>query len=79
MHAEQTQRIKTGPKRVGRTEAGKALDQHALTAAVVAAVRHKHTNYDGLLAKGMDRTAARQQVAERIDDMLATWRNPKQP
>jgi hypothetical protein len=67
-----------GSGRVGRTEAGKALDQHALTAAVVAAVRHKHTNYDGLLAKGMDRTAARQQVAERIDDILATWRNPKQ-
>jgi hypothetical protein len=66
-----------GSGRVGRTEAGRALEQDALTAAVVAAVRHKHTNYDTLLAKGMDRTRARQQVAERIDDILAAWRNPK--
>ena len=67
-----------GSGRVGRTEAGRALEQDALTAAVVAAVRHKHTNYDALLAKGMDRTRGRQQVAERIDDILAAWRNPKQ-
>ena len=68
-----------GSGRVGRTEAGRALEQDALTAAVVAAVRHKHTNYDALLAKGMDRSRARQQVAERIEDILAAWRNPKQP
>ena len=68
-----------GSGRVGRTEAGRAVEQDALTAAVVAAVRHKHTNYDDLLAKGTDRTAARQQVAERIDDILAAWRNSKQP
>ena len=68
-----------GSGRVGRTQAGRALEQGALTAAVVAAVRHKHTNYDALLAKGVDRTRAREQVAEKIDDILATWRNPKQP
>jgi hypothetical protein len=63
-----------GSGRVGRTEAGRALERDALTAAVVAAVRHKHTNYDALLAKGIDRIRARQQVAERIDDILAAWR-----
>jgi hypothetical protein len=50
-----------------------------LTAAVVAAVRHKHTNYDALLAKGVDRARARAQVAERIDEILAAWRNLRQP
>jgi hypothetical protein len=64
-----------GSGRVGRTEAGRALEEDALTAAVVAAIRHRHTNYDGLLAKGLDRTAARQQVAGLIDGILVTWRD----
>ena len=66
-----------GSGRVGRTQAGKALEQDALTAAVVAAVRHKHTNYDALLAKGLDRTRAREQVGEKIDSILAAWRKSK--
>ncbi len=66
-----------GSGRVGRTEAGRALDPDALTAAVVAAIRHRHTKYDGLLSKGMGRTAARQQVADRIDRILASWREPR--
>jgi hypothetical protein len=64
-----------GSGRVGRTEAGRALAEDALTAAVVAAVRHKHTKYDELLANGMDRTLARQRVADRIEEILAAWRN----
>ena len=32
-----------GSKRVGRTEAGRNLDDRALTAAVIAAIRHAHT------------------------------------
>ena len=63
-----------GSGRVGRTEAGRALEEDALTAAVVAAVRHKHTKYDELLANGTDRTIARQHVADRIDEILAAWR-----
>jgi hypothetical protein len=65
-----------GSGRVGRTEAGRGLEQEALTAAVVAAVRHRHTKYDELLSKGIDRTAARQQVAAIIDGILANWRKP---
>jgi hypothetical protein len=68
-----------GSGRVGRTEAGRALQQDALTAAVVAAVRHKHTNYDELLANGMERAAARQRVADSIDGILDTWREPRHP
>ena len=63
-----------GSGRVGRTQAGRALEPAALTAAVVAAVRHQHTGYDDLLAKGLDRARAREQVAQTIDDILAAWR-----
>jgi hypothetical protein len=63
-----------GSGRVGRTEAGRNLEQRALTAAVVAAVRHKHTEYDKLLERGMDRATARQAVGDKIDEVLAAWR-----
>jgi hypothetical protein len=64
-----------GSGRVGRTEAGRALEEDALTAAVIAAVRHNHTEYDELLASGVDRRAARQRVAHKIDAVLQSWRN----
>jgi hypothetical protein len=63
-----------GSGRVGRTESGRNLEERALTAAVVAAVRHKHTEYDKLLAQGIDRAAARESVGDKIDEILAVWR-----
>jgi hypothetical protein len=60
--------------RVGRTLAGRNLDEGALTAAVIAAVRHQHTAYDALLAAGMDRLLARQEIADRVQAILAAWR-----
>lgn len=63
-----------GSGRVGRTEAGRNLEDQALTAAVIAAVRHKHTDYDATLARGIDRMTARQRVAAKIEEMLAAWR-----
>ena len=63
-----------GSGRVGRTEAGRNLEERALTAAVVAAVRHKHTEYDKLLERGMDRATARQTVGDKIEEVLAAWR-----
>jgi hypothetical protein len=63
-----------GSGRVGRTEAGRKLEQHALTLAVAAAVRHNHTDYDELLANGMDRATARQEVADKVEVILAMWR-----
>jgi hypothetical protein len=62
-----------GSGRVGRTEAGRELQERALTAAVIAAVRHRHTEYDKLLARGMDRATARQEVADKIQEVLETW------
>jgi hypothetical protein len=59
---------------VGRTAAGRNLEESALTAAVVAAVRHRHTKYDKLLLSGVDRVLARELVADRIEQTLAAWR-----
>ena len=66
--------VARGSGRVGRTEAGRNLEERALTAAVIAAVRHNHTEYDRLLAQGVDRVTARQRVADKIDEILVAWR-----
>jgi hypothetical protein len=55
-----------GSGRVGRTAARRALDEEALRAAVIAAVRHRHTDYDRLLMKGWDRTDASDAVRADI-------------
>jgi site-specific recombinase XerC len=59
--------------RVGRTAAGRALDEEALRAAVIAAIRHKHTKYDRLLMRGFDRKNARDAVRDDIDRVLERW------
>ena len=63
-----------GSGRAGRTAAGKAMDEGALTAAVTAAVRHNHTKYEDMLARGVERSTAREQVYEKVQAMLAGWR-----
>ena len=63
-----------GSGRVGRTAAGRNLDEQALSAAVAAAVRHRHTKYDELLASGLDRASARERVGDRVREMLEAWR-----
>jgi hypothetical protein len=63
-----------GSGRVGRTEAGRNLEERALTLAVVAAIRHRHTEYDELLASGVDRVAARERIADRVEEILSRWR-----
>lgn len=70
--AEHTARRGSG--RVGRSEAGRKLDSDALTLAVRAAVRHRHTNYDELLSMGLDRASAREKVGGDIDAILDSWR-----
>src|ERR1700680_1406407 len=44
-----------GSGRVGRTATGRNLDEQALALAVAAGVRHRHTDYDSLLASRLDR------------------------
>jgi len=63
-----------GSGRVGRTAAGRALEEEALQVAVIAAVRHRHTNYDRLLMRGVGRIEARDAVRDQIDRVLESWR-----
>jgi hypothetical protein len=65
-----------GSGRVGRSAAGRVLDEQAIRLAVVASVRHQDTDYDALLMSGAPRTDAREQVQPDIDRALAAWRNP---
>ncbi|MEU2391621.1 DUF2293 domain-containing protein [Streptomyces sp. NPDC007369] len=65
-----------GSGRVGRTQAGRALDELAVTVAVRAAVRHVDTEYDALLMAGVPRFAARARLAAQIDAVLDAWRIP---
>jgi hypothetical protein len=65
-----------GSGRVGRTSAGTALEPEALTAAVVAAIRHNHTRYDQLLMRGWNRNDARDTVRDAIERIIESWRLP---
>ncbi len=61
--------------RVGRSAAAKEFDVEMITLAVRAYVRHRHTSYDELLAKGFDRMDARSKVAEVVDDVVERWQD----
>ena len=60
--------------RVGRTASGRALQDDALTAAAIAAIRHRHTRYDQLLMSGWDRSDARRAIHDQVDRVLDRWR-----
>ncbi len=59
--------------RVGRSANAKALDEKAITLAVIAHIRHAETNYHHLLAEGCDRFLAREQVNGKVGEILALW------
>jgi hypothetical protein len=63
-----------GSGRVGRSAAGRALDDNAITLSVVASVRHEDTEYDRLLMAGVPRIEARERVRSAIDRVLDLWR-----
>jgi hypothetical protein len=63
-----------GSGRVGRSAAGRALDQGALELAVAAAIRHEDTRYDELLMSGIDRDLARAEVRDEVARVLERWR-----
>jgi hypothetical protein len=65
-----------GSGRVGRSAAGRALDEQAVTLAVVASVRHRDTDYDELLMSGLPRAIARERVRPAVDRILAAWERP---
>ncbi|MGN6553212.1 MAG: DUF2293 domain-containing protein [Verrucomicrobiota bacterium] len=63
--------------RVGRSAAGRDLDPRAIELAVIAHIRHEHTNYDQLLMKGVARMDARALIRDRIQEILAGWSGSK--
>ncbi|MEU9193553.1 DUF2293 domain-containing protein [Streptomyces hundungensis] len=62
-----------GSGRVGRSAAGRALDEAAVTAAVRASVRHLDTEYDALLMARVPHNRARARVAAAIDAVMSAW------
>lgn len=59
--------------RVGRSAGAKELDPAKVRAAVVAHVRHIHTEYDRLLAANVPRKVARDRIADRLEQVLRRW------
>jgi hypothetical protein len=60
--------------RVGRSAAAKELDDDAVTLAVRAHIRHRHTRYDALLAAGEERQMARRLISRRLEEVVDTFR-----
>ncbi|MFI1729665.1 DUF2293 domain-containing protein [Streptomyces acidicola] len=63
-----------GSGRVGRSAAGQALSEAAVTSAVIASVRHLDTPYDQFLMSGVPRYEARRRIAPLVEMALREWR-----
>lgn len=63
-----------GSGRVGRTSDGRSLQERSVSLAVIASVRHRHTDYDNLLMRGCDRADARNRIRTRVEELLEVWR-----
>lgn len=63
-----------GSGRVGRSAAAKAFDAEAIKLAVIASIRHRHTDYDALLMSGVARREARRRIQSTIERVLAEWK-----
>ena len=59
--------------RVGRSAEAKRLGSEAVRLATVAAIRHRFTNYDDLLLRGVDRGEARITVFKAVERKLQEW------
>ncbi len=60
--------------RVGRSAAAKQFDARAITLAVQAHIRHQYTNYEELLAQGLEPFEARPMVTGQVKAVLYRWR-----
>jgi hypothetical protein len=65
-----------GSGRVGRSAAGRALDEGAVRLAVIASIRHGDTDYDELLMAGVPRAEARDRIRPGLERVLARWERP---
>ncbi len=62
-----------GSGRVGRSAAGREAHEKAVTLAVIAHIRHEHTDYDQLLMSGVERMDARDQIRTAVNKKLEQW------
>jgi hypothetical protein len=63
--------------RVGRSAAAREFDPTAIELAVRAHIRHCHTSYDRLLARGGDRSDARAEVRDAVEKVFVRWHESK--
>src|SRR5438045_2692162 len=56
--------------RIGRSAAAQQFDPDVIELAVLARIRHCHTQYDKLLAGGAERVDARAAVRDAVDEVL---------
>lgn len=63
--------------RVGRTAAAKELEREAVRLAVIAHVRHMHTEYDQIIERMRDKKGARSRIRSRVDTVLREWEQPR--
>jgi len=63
--------------RIGRTAAAQQFDPDVIELAVRARIRHCHTPYDKLLARGAQRPDARAAVRDAVDKVLERWRSAR--
>jgi hypothetical protein len=59
--------------RVGRSASAKALDPQKVKLAVIAHVRHLHTDYDKLITKYGDKQMARDAIQDRMRQVIEQW------
>jgi len=60
-------------RRVGRSAAAKRFDPEAIRLTVIAAIRHRFTDYDKLLLKGIERHEARALISSVVERRLQEW------
>ncbi len=60
--------------RIGRSAAGKSLEEEAVRLGVTAYIRHAETRYAELLGRGYERRDAREQVEKEVRRILAEWK-----
>jgi hypothetical protein len=63
-----------GSGRIGRSAAGRNLEEQALELAVTAWIRHRWTDYDTLLGSGHERLDARELVRHKVREVADRWK-----
>jgi hypothetical protein len=59
--------------RVGRTAGAKEFDVKTIKLAVIAHIRHSATEYDKLLQRGYEKYDAREDVADKLAEVIEQW------